>query len=124
MPPFDASLQFEIPSDVTHVFAGYWDAYRMAFLSGGRVRGIPLPMYPNRFPGWSVGLGPDRGKLLILRPREDSTSGFRSAAETPGARTPVVRSARRIDWHPAFTTVWNADGRDPAGLDRLQVVVP
>ena len=43
-----------IPPDVTHVFGGYWDVYRLAFLSGGRVGGIPFPMYPNRFPGWSV----------------------------------------------------------------------
>jgi hypothetical protein len=124
MPPFDASLRFEVPSDVTHVFGGYWDVYRLAFLSRKRVMGIPYPIYPNRFPGWSAGLGPDRGKLLILRPSEDSTSGSRSVAETPGGRTPVVRSARRIDWRPAFSTVWKADGRDPAEIDHLRVVVP
>ena len=28
--------------DVTHVFGGYWDVYKMAFLSGGRVVGIPV----------------------------------------------------------------------------------
>ena len=59
------------PPDATHVFGGYWEVYRMAFLSGRRVVGIPFPMYPNRFPGWSQGLGPDRGKLLILRPNDD-----------------------------------------------------
>ncbi len=75
MPPFDRTMRFEVPSDVTHVFGGYWDVYRMAFVSGRRVVGIPFPMYPNRFPGWSEGLGPDRGKLLIVRPNDDSNSG-------------------------------------------------
>ncbi len=124
MPPFDRTIRFEVPSDITHVFGGYWEVYRMAFLSGKRLVGIPFPMYPNRFPGWSEGLGPGRGKLLILRPNDDSNSGTRSAAETPGVRSPIVRSAKRIDWHPAFTTVWRADGRDPAEVKQLQVVVP
>ncbi len=124
LPRSDKSLRFEVPSDVTHVFGGYWDVYRLAFLSRKRVMGIPYPIYPNRFPGWSEDLEPGRGKLLILRPGEDSTSGSRPAAEMPGRRTPVIRSARRIDWRPAFTTVWKADGRDPAEIDRLQVIVP
>ncbi len=122
--PLDASPRFDVPPDVTHVFGGYWDVYRLAFLSGKRVMGIPYPIYPNRFPGWSEGLGTDRGKLLVFRPGEESSSGSRSAAETPGGRTPVVRSARPIDWRPAFATVWRADGRAPAEIDRLQVVVP
>ncbi len=135
--------QFEIPSDVTHVFAGYWDAYRMAFLSGGRIQGIPLPMYPNRFPGWSAGLGPDRGKLLVfLRENDEPASRSRPASELPGGRPPLLiaergtgtqspaneaarlRSARRLDWKAPFATVWGADGRDLAEVDRLRVVIP
>ena len=122
--PFGRTMRFEVPSDLTHVFGGYWDVYRMAFLSEKRVMGIPYPMYPNRFPGWSEGLGPDRGKLLILRPSDDSTSGSGPAAEAPGNRPPITLSARRIDWRPALSTVWKADGRDPAEIDHLQVVVP
>jgi hypothetical protein len=140
--PNPRDSRFPIPSDVTHVFTGYWDAYRMAFLSGGRVRGIPLPMYPNRFPGWSVGLGADRGKLLVmLRRSDESPSQYRPAAESSGGRPPLVLSERApggptsvehkpswldrpIDWRPPFTTVWKADGRDPAELDRLQIVIP
>jgi hypothetical protein len=123
-PPFDKTTRFEIPSDVTHILGGYWDVYRISFLSERRVMGIPFPMYPNRFPGWSEGLGADRGKLLILRPGEDSTSVMQWAAETPGSRPPIIRSARRIDWRPGFSTVWKADGRNPAEIDHLQVVVP
>jgi hypothetical protein len=118
--------RFTIPSDLTHVFGGYWDVYRLSFRSGRRIVGIPYSMYPNRFPGWSSGLGPGHGKILILRPSEEtgSASASRPAAELPGARSDRVRSARAIDWHPAFRTAWQADGRDPAELDRLDVVVP
>jgi hypothetical protein len=118
------SGRYTIPPDVTHVFGGYWAVYRLAFLSARRVVGIPYSMYPNRYPGWSAGLGPGRGKILILGPSEESASAQRSAAEMPRARSERARSARGFDWHPAFTTAWVADGRDPAELERLDVVVP
>jgi hypothetical protein len=115
---------YTIPPDVTHVFGGYWDVYRLAFLAGKRVVGIPYPTYPNRFSSWSEGLGPDHGRLLILRPGEPTKAGLRPAAEMPGGRGIILGSATRIDWRPALTTVWKADGRDLAELDRLQIVVP
>ena len=55
-----------VAPDVTHIFGDYWDVYRMSFLSGKKIDGIPYPMYPNRFPGWSRGLGPAEGKLLAV----------------------------------------------------------
>jgi hypothetical protein len=115
---------YTIPADVTHVFGGYWDVYRLAFLSGKRVVGIPFPIYPNRFPGWSEGLGPDHGKLLIVRPGDESSSVSHPAADRSGGRARTIGSATRIDWRPALTTIWKADGRDPAELDRLRIVVP
>ncbi|WP_165244068.1 hypothetical protein [Paludisphaera soli] len=48
--------------------AGYWDAYRLAFLSGRPLRGVPHPIYPNRFPEWSRGLPGGRPAVLIARP--------------------------------------------------------
>lgn len=115
---------FSIPSDVTHVFGGYWDVYRLSFVSGGRIVGVPYTMYPNRFPGWSAGLGPGRGKILVLRPSEELASASRPAAERPGGRPGRVRSARSIDWRAAMASAWRADGRDPAEVDQLAVVVP
>ncbi len=115
--------KFRIPSDVTHVFGGYWDVYRLAFLSGGRVVGVPYTMYPNRFRRWSLGLGPGRGKILILRPGEERSTD-RPASESPGRPHRRVRSARDIDWHPAMETAWRADSRDPSELGELAVVVP
>jgi hypothetical protein len=116
--------RYAIPSDVTHVFGGYWDVYRLSFLSGKRIVGVPYTMYPNRFRGWSDGLGPGRGKIMILRPGDESASISRPAAEMPGGRPERVRSSRAIDWHPALATAWAADGRDPAEIDSLAVIVP
>jgi len=38
--------------EVTWIEGAYWDVYRLAFLTGGRVRGAPWSSYPNRFPEW------------------------------------------------------------------------
>lgn len=121
---WEATHPFHVPSDVSHIFGGYWDVYRMAFLSQGQVIGIPYPMFPNRFPDWSRGLGMDRGKLLVLQPREGPSRAGKSAADSPGGRRAILLSANRIDWRPAFETVWKADGRDPGDIARLRVVVP
>ena len=108
--------------DVTHVLGGYWDVYKMAFLSGGRLVGIPFPIYPNRFPGWSRGLGPGRGKLLVLHPEVLAKKPSSTVSAELG--TGIVRSAQKTNWQRALKTVWASDGRDPAELSRLQVVVP
>jgi hypothetical protein len=113
---------FVVPSDVSHVFGGYWDVYKMAFLSGGRVVGIPFPSYPNRFRGWSRGLGPGEGRLLILLPELASRNTRLTAGAEQG--TGIVGSAKRTNWRPALRTAWTLDGRDPAELNRLRVVVP
>jgi hypothetical protein len=92
------SSTYRIPAEVTHVFGPYWDVYRMSFLSGGKVVGIPFPMYPNRFRGWSHGLARGTGALLVLPPF--------------------------ANWRRNLATVWQSDGRDLAELDLLRIVVP
>jgi hypothetical protein len=120
--PNAVAAEFVVPREVTHVFGGYWDVYKMAFLSGGRLVGIPFPMYPNRFRGWSRGLAPDHCTLLVLHPGVT----VRKPASTSSAElgTGIVRSAKRLKWSPAFKTAWVSEGRDPAELSRLRVVVP
>jgi hypothetical protein len=122
--PSTSSRRFDVHSDVTHVFGGYWDVYRMAFLSKGQVVGIPYPMFPNRFQGWSRGLGADVGKLLVLEPRYEASRGGKPAADLAGSQQAILFTATRIDWRPAFKTVWNEDGRPTDEVDRLRVVVP
>ena len=118
------SEQFVVPESVTHVFGGYWDVYRMAFRSNGRVIGIPYPMYPNRFTRWSRGLGSNLGALLVLEPRDEASRRGKSAADSPGRGRSILISANWIDWRTAFETVWKADGRAPRDVDRLRVFVP
>ncbi len=43
--------------EITWIHAGYWDVYRLSFLTGGRVRGAPFAVYPNRFPAMAAGAG-------------------------------------------------------------------
>lgn len=83
--------------EVTHVFGGYWDAYRPAFLANHRVQGVPYPTYPNRFPGWSRGLGPGRGRMAVADGRDPR-------------------------WPSMLAAAWRAEGRDPAELPRLDIV--
>ncbi|MEO6810026.1 MAG: hypothetical protein ABI353_13010 [Isosphaeraceae bacterium] len=82
--------------EVTHVFGDYWDVYRLSFLTGGRVRGAPYPIYPNRYKGWSRGLEPGRGTLLVVRPAPD--------------------------WRAFLTAAWRDDGRTPADLSQLTIL--
>jgi hypothetical protein len=115
-------LDFVVPPDVTHVMGGYWDVYKIAFLSGGRLTGVPFSLYPNRFRGWSRGLGPGRGKLLILNPEASARNAASASSAEQGSGT--VRSARQTDWRLGLRIMWLSEGRDPAELSRLQVVVP
>jgi hypothetical protein len=68
--PEDSALAWlEAHPDYRWVEGGYWDVYRLAFLTGGRVRGAPFPVYPNRYAGWR----PRRGepKIALVRPTPD-----------------------------------------------------
>ena len=58
----------------------YWDVYRLSFLTGGRVRGVPFPEYPDRFPEVAAGLPGGRPAVLIVRP-----DGFGPELPGPGA---------------------------------------
>src|SRR5262249_44515570 len=64
---------------VRDVFGGYWDVYRLSFLTGGEVRGMPYPVFPNRFPEWSAGLEKGRPRILMAR-RSPEGMFYRAAA--------------------------------------------
>jgi hypothetical protein len=57
----------EHSGSVDAIFADYWDAYRLSFLTGGRVVGVPYPNYPNRFPGVTRAMPGGRPRLLMAR---------------------------------------------------------
>ena len=71
--------------EVGSFFGGYWDVYRISFLSGGKVQGVPLPIFPNRFPEWSKGLPGGRPRTLLTR-RSPEGQMFLSQAVREGGK--------------------------------------
>ncbi len=57
--------------EIGSIFGGYWDVYRLSFLSDGKVKGVPFPLFPNRFPEWSSGLPDGRPETLLVRRSPD-----------------------------------------------------
>jgi hypothetical protein len=53
--------------EVESILGGYWDVYRLSFLSGGTVRGVPFAVFPDRFPEWSRDLPGGRPETLLAR---------------------------------------------------------
>jgi hypothetical protein len=80
-------------SRATWIEGGYWDVYRLIFLTGGRVpvqvQGRPFPIYPDRFPEWAP--PPDADRLLIGRTTPESRPFLDQALREGGK---VVFSAR------------------------------
>jgi len=70
--------------EVDSFAAGYWDAYRLAFLAGRPLRGVPHPIHPNRFPEWSNDLPGGRPEILIARPTPEDQMFLRKALDDGG----------------------------------------
>lgn len=70
--------------EVTSIYGGYWDVYRLTFLLDSRVRGVPFPTAPNRYPEWSKDLPDGRPEILLVRPSFESEL-FRQQAIREGA---------------------------------------
>lgn len=64
----DPALRWlEQHGDVDAIFGGYWDVYRLSFLTGGRVAGVPYPDYPDRFPEVAKRFPGRRPRTLFAR---------------------------------------------------------
>jgi hypothetical protein len=79
--------------EVKAVTGDYWDVYRLAFLTGGRVRGRPLPVFPDRFPEWSRDVAGGAPDVLLVRPTPEGLAALQSAMRAGGR---VVHRARGI----------------------------
>lgn len=81
------------------IYGSYWDVYRLSFLLGGRVRGVPFPFYPDRFGDRERPTAQRDEGVLLVRPTTREGAYFRSVAEAKG-KTPIVRSRRILiyDW--------------------------
>jgi hypothetical protein len=71
--------------EIRSIYGGYWDVYRLSFLSAGRLRGVPFPIFPNRFPEWTVGLPGGRPETLLVR-RSPEGQLFLNTALREGAK--------------------------------------
>ena len=81
--PRDPALAWLVAHpEVGRISGGYWDVYRLSFLTGGRVRGVPYPVYPDRFPEWSR---PGHPEVVIVRPSPEGNH-FRDDALRDGGR--------------------------------------
>ncbi len=89
--------------DVGWLEGGYWDVYRLAFLTQGRVRGAPFPIYPNRFPEWSPRAGESRvtfvrptaeGRLFLQKAVRDGAQRAGSGARNHGPHPSLVGKGR------------------------------
>jgi hypothetical protein len=90
--PADPALEWlESHPEIGWVEGGYWDVYRLSFLTGGRVRGAPFSVYPNRFPNWR--LEPGTGRIVLARATLEGRL-FRDQAIREGGR--VVYRARGL----------------------------
>jgi hypothetical protein len=75
----------EAHPEVRQVYGGYWDVYRLSFLTGGRVRGKPFPIFPDRFPEWARGRSGVRPEVTVISPGPGSAA-FTNDALRDGAR--------------------------------------
>jgi hypothetical protein len=69
--------------EIGSIFGDYWDVYRLSFLSEGKVKGVPFPVFPNRFPEWSSGLPGGRPETLLTR-RSPEGQSFLTRALSQG----------------------------------------
>jgi hypothetical protein len=76
----------------------YWDVYRLAFLTGGRVRGVPLPVYPDRFPEWSQDVQGGRPDALIVRQNGAGLHAFQQAQRSGGQVVFQARGFLIVSW--------------------------
>ena len=71
--------------EVSSIHGSYWDVYRLSFLTGGKVKGVPFPIFPNRFPEWSASMPGGRPETLLVR-RSPEAQFFLNSALRDGGR--------------------------------------
>jgi hypothetical protein len=84
--------------DVGAIYGDYWDVYRLAFLTGGRVRGVPLPVFPDRFPEWSRDLPGGRPEVLVVRGTRDGYAFYQRAMKSGGKVLLQARGFAIVSW--------------------------
>lgn len=106
--------------DVRLIYGGYWDVYRLAFLDGGRVRGVPYPEYPDRYyPELTVELPGGRPRTLIARNDPFGVFNHRLALSEGGQLLAEGRGYWIIDW-PVDSTEAESELEAEEGAKRVE----
>jgi hypothetical protein len=93
--------------EIRSIFGGYWDVYRLSFLSGTEVRGVPYPVFPNRFPEWSAGLPEGRPEILLARRSPEGQLFLNTALREAGEVLYREGGLTIVSWP------WPMPGSDP-----------
>ena len=85
-------------SEVRSLFGDYWDVYRYAMLTEGRVVGVPSPRYPNRFPEWSSRMPAGRSSIALARPNAIGAEIHAGAIRDGGTVVFSSRGGVILEW--------------------------
>jgi hypothetical protein len=83
--------------EIDLIYGSYWDVYRLSFLLGGRVRGVPFPEYPDRY-GLRQDLPGGRARTLVARTDGIGQFNMRLALEQGGRLLAEAPGLWIIDW--------------------------
>ncbi len=78
--------------EIAWIDGSYWDVYRLSFLIGGRVRGVPFGVYPNRFPEWRPEPGEKRATIARASPEGMAFRAAADSLEWPAGRASGARA--------------------------------
>ena len=83
---------------VSTILGDYWDVYKLSFLTQGRVRAVPFPQYPDRFPEIGRGLPEALHPVVILRPNQFASLYRKRALEAGGRELLRVPGLSIVEW--------------------------
>ncbi len=84
--------------EVASLTGDYWDVYRLSLLTNGRVRGIPVGYYPNRFPEWSHGLPGGHASHVLARRTSIGNELYQNATNAGGREQYRTSNGAILDW--------------------------
>ena len=83
--------------EIDAIFGGYWDVYRYQFLLGGKLVGVPFPIYPDRY-DTTKDFADRQPRLMIARKGEFNNFYPDFAIKRGGRVLLETRERLVIDW--------------------------
>ena len=89
--------------EVSTILGDYWDVYRLSFLTLGRVKAVPFPQYPDRFPEIGRALQGAIHPVVIVRPGPFGPLYRGRALEAGGRELLRGRGLSIVEWPGGLT---------------------